>query len=187
MKLSHVLWTAASGGARLIFLAAWPGAEVEWSYWLHSKSKLQWFCADCLTLHAVTVILERPDLLRCVMRNTYLKRLHRPGIHLSQPERERGHAHSSALSTHMLVSGLRGVNIMGKIWFRHFKQCQMMKWRAYTREPGASGVCAFDAGSSTQVPLRYLYRGGLEQTGAYSSLTALEREREREREKTQSP
>ena len=27
--------------------------------------------ADCLTLHAVTVIRERADLLRCVMRSTY--------------------------------------------------------------------------------------------------------------------
>lgn len=44
-------------------------------------------------------------------------------------------------------------------------------------------LCVFYSGSSTQVPMRYLYRGGLEQTGAYSSLTALERARERERER----
>ena len=53
---------------------------------------------------------------------------------------------------------------------------------------GRLGSALFYSGSSTQVPLRYLYRGGLEQTGAYSSLTARERDRgrdtERERENT---
>lgn len=44
-------------------------------------------------------------------------------------------------------------------------------------------LCVFYSGSSTQVPMRYLYRGGLEQTGAYSSLTALERARESEGER----
>lgn len=39
------------------------------------------------------------------------------------------------------------------------------------------GSALFYSGSSTQVPLRYLYRGGLEQTGACSSLNAVEGER----------
>lgn len=47
----------------------------------------------------------------------------------------------------------------------------------YTSKRVESGVSPFYSGSFTQVPLRYLYRGGLEQTGAYSTLTALEREK----------
>lgn len=65
---------------------------------------------DCLTLHAVTAILEKADLLRCLMRNAYLKRLHRPGIHLSQPEsarergRARGRGHAHAFISNSLMS-----------------------------------------------------------------------------------
>lgn len=56
----------------------------------------------------------------------------------------------------------------------------MINWPAY--------ICAsrwrpesalFYSGSSTQVPLRYFYRGGLKQTGACSSLNAEEGEREK--------
>lgn len=80
---------------------------------------------DCLTLHAVTVILERPDLLRREMRSAYLERLQRTGIHLS--ERAQPREPSSLLSTHTLVAEIRRVNIMRKIRFIHFKRCQVMR------------------------------------------------------------
>jgi len=55
--------------------------------------------------------------------------------------------------------------------------------RLHVREPRSAVWGLRGSGSATQVPLRYLYRGGLEQTGAYSSLTAPERESERARER----
>ena len=52
----------------------------------------------------------------------------------------------------------------------------------YAQARGVWGLRFFTLEAPQKVPLRYLYRGGLEQTGADSSLTALQRERERERE-----
>lgn len=65
-----------------------------------SQSKPQWFCADCLTLHAVRVILERLDLLRRVMRSAYLERLRGTGF-VSVWDGERGatHIHPPRLRT----------------------------------------------------------------------------------------
>lgn len=64
------------------------------------QSRSQWFCVDCLTLHAVRVILERLDLLRRVMRSAYLKRLRGTGF-VSVWDRGRGavHIHPPCLRT----------------------------------------------------------------------------------------
>lgn len=145
---------------------------------------------DCLTLHAVTAILEKADLLRCLMRNAYLKRLHRPGIHLSQPEsaREReSEGERPRTRIHLqLAHELRGVNIMAKIWFRLFKQCQMMKSQEQTRK--ASSVWGLSVFFTLEAPHKFQWGICIEVDWSRQAPIQVwppwrERGRERERER----
>lgn len=95
-----------------------------------------------------------------------------------------------------LAHALRGVNIMAKIWFRLFKQCQMMKSQEQTRK--ASSVWGLSVFFTLEAPHKFQWGICIEVDWSRQAPIQVwppwrergrerERKKERERERTQSP